>query len=160
MAIPDPQTQGRVHRMHMARTAATDVVIGVPLSVVPVPDEEESALFAACRLTLRVERVERGAAHAAEALVKADVPCAFSRTREAQEERERRLKEAEARWRAENFWENLAQNFWLDLGPPWPPEWTMHRIEQIQKAPFIRLYLNADGTVPYGQYYLLPKLPD
>ncbi|RXM04387.1 hypothetical protein EO238_29455, partial [Citrobacter sp. AAK_AS5] len=80
-----------MNMVHQARITADDVVVGVPLSVDHVPGEDdETALFTTCRLTLRVHRVERGTVHAPGGTVAALVPCWVPMTREETEVRQRR----------------------------------------------------------------------
>jgi len=147
--MPSPEDQARMNMVHQARITADDVVVGVPLSVDHVPGEDdETALFTTCRLTLRVHRVERGTVHAPGGTVAALVPCWVPMTREETEVRQRRWLEA-----------------WRRLDRPWGsvrrrPEPYPHPISKVQGARFIRLYLNADGTVPFGQYDLFSTLPD
>lgn len=68
--------------------------------------------------------------------------------------------EAERQWRADHARENFWKGFRGEVALPWPPEWTTYTLDQLGKGRFARLYLDADGTVAYGQYELLPKLPE
>lgn len=146
---PTPEDEARMRLQNQARSTADDVVIGVPLSVVHVPERDIATILAtSCLLTVRVHRVSRGTLHAPGGTITAEVPCWVPMTREESDQRTRRWLEA-----------------WRRLGKPWGaghwhPEPYPHPISKVQDARFIRVYLNADGTVPFGQYDLLTKLPD